>query len=125
MWVNLLVGLLIPVAIVVGLFALVARRGLQMKLLAAEGVPATARVVAKLTTAHPGRHRSATRRIRYAYEDAQGQSHEHVSLVTESFFDQHVEGGPIAIVYARSKPAISAPAALVESARAALAKRGA
>ncbi len=115
--------LLTPLAIVAGLVLVVVRRGLQMKLLVGEGVPATGRVVAKLTHLHPGRRLSPTRRIKYAYADDQGRSHEHISTVTAAFFNRHAEGGPIAIRYARNKPSVSAPEELVEQSRVALGKR--
>lgn len=121
--INIVIGLLAPVAIVGGLLYVVIRRGVQMKRLVEDGVPATGRVVAKLAHTRPGRRVSAVLRIKYAYEDGQGLTHEHVSHVTQSTFNQHVEGGPIAIVYSRSKPSISAPAELVEQSRAALDKR--
>lgn len=121
-----LISLLAPVAIVAGLIAVVVRRGLQMRLLVMDGVETTGRVVAKLRHVHSRRKGSQrpTVRIHYAYRDAAGGEHEHRSLVTDSFWNAHEEGGPIAIVYSKSQPQVSAPRHLVEQSRAALAKPG-
>ena len=124
--ISTLISLLVPVALVAGLIVLVVRRGLQMRLLATDGVETTGMVVAKLRHRHP-RRRGAQRptvRIHYSYRDAAGGEHEHRSLVTDSFWNEHVEGGPIAIVYSKSQPQISAPRHLVELSREALAKQG-
>ena len=120
----MLLSLLVPVALVAGLVVMVVRRGLQMRLLVADGVEITGRVVAKLRHHHVRRKGSQrdSVRIHYAYRDAAGGEHEHRSLVTDSFWNEHVEGGPIAIVYSKSRPHVSAPKHLVEQSRAALAK---
>ena len=125
--ISSLISLLVPVALVAGLIILVVRRGLQMRLLAMDGVETTGQVVAKLRHIHARRKGSQrpSLRIHYAYRDAAGGEHEHRSLVTDSFWNEHVESGPIAIVYSKSRPHISAPKHLVELSREALAKRGA
>lgn len=125
--ITALVSVLVPVAIFVGLIAVVVRRGLQMRQLALDGVETTGQVVAKLRHVHVRRKGSQrpSLRIHYAYRDAAGAEHEHRSLVTDSFWNAHEEGGPIAIVYSQSQPQISAPKHLVEQSRAALAKQGA
>ena len=121
-----LISLFVPVAIVVGLVLVVVRRGLQMRHLVLDGVETTGQVVSKLRQSHPRRRGSQrpTLRIHYAYRDAAGGEHEHRSLVTDSFWNAHVEGGPIAVVYSKSQPQISAPRHLVEQSREALAKKG-
>lgn len=125
--ISILISLLVPVALVAGLIVMVVRRGLQLRRLVSDGVETTGRVVAKLRHRHPRRPGSQrpTLRIHYAYRDAAGGEHEHRSLVTDSFWSEHAEGGSIAIVYSKSQPHISAPKHLVEQSREALAKRGA
>ena len=122
---SVLISIAVPVAIVVGLVAVVVRRGLQMRQLALDGVETTGQVVAKLRHIHARRKGSQrpSLRIHYAYRDAAGAEHEHRSLVTDSFWNAHEQGGPIAIVYSQSQPQISAPKHLVEQSRAALAKK--
>lgn len=124
--ISFFITLVVPVAIVAGLIAVVVRRGLQMRQLALDGVDTTGQVVAKLRHIHARRKGSQrpSLRIHYAYRDAAGAEHEHRSLVTDSFWNAHEEGGPIAIVYSQSQPQISAPKHLVEQSRAALAKKG-
>jgi hypothetical protein len=78
---------------------------------------------AKLEYAGASGSRRSTRRIRYAYQDAAGRTHTHTSMITSDFWNAHVEGGPITIVYSRSRPQVSAPRHLVELSRQALAKR--
>ena len=123
--ISTLIGLLVPAALVAGLVVVVVRRGLQMRLLVRDGVETAGQVAAKLRHRHP-RRKGAQRpslQIRYAYRDAAGGEHEHRSLVTDSFWNEHEEGGPIAIVYSKSQPHISAPRHLVEQSRAALAAK--
>ena len=120
----LIITVLAPVAIVVALIAVVVRRAGQMRLLAQDGVEVTGRVVAKLEQRRQKRrHGGPVRRIHYAYVDAAGQAHENRSLVTDDFWHAKVEGGPIAIVYSKSQPQISAPQHLVAQAREALGGR--
>lgn len=115
---------LAPVAIMVALIAVVARRAAQMRLLAQDGVEVTGRVVAKLEQRRrKRRHGSPVRRIHYAYQDAAGQTHEYRSRVTDAFWQAQTEGGPIAIVYSQRQPQISAPQHLVAQAREALGGR--
>ena len=71
------------------------------------GVQATGRVTEKRQT----RRRGVTSTwIRYEYTDATGTAHRsRRNLVTPTAWDTHEEGGPIAIVYSRRQPKISAP----------------
>lgn len=122
--ISTLIGLLVPAALVAGLVVVVVQRGLQMRLLVRDGVETAGQVVAKGRHRHPRRRKAAQRptlQIRYAYRDAAGGEHEHRSLVTDSFWNAHEEGGPIAIVYSKSQPHISAPRPLVAQSRAAVA----
>ena len=121
-----LTSLFVPVAIIVGLVVIGVRRGLQMRQLVLDGVETTGQVVAKLRHVHPRRKgsRRPSLRIHYAYRDVAGGEHEHRSLVTDSFWNEHEEGGPLAVVYSKSQPHISAPRHLVEQSREALAKQG-
>lgn len=112
---------LVPLLFIVGMIVLVARRGLQMKLLVKDGVETTGTVVQKLTF----RRKTGTgvHRIRYQYVDQVGRTQCHRSTVPEDVFRSCEEGGPFPVVYSQSKPHISAPKYLVEQTRAALAKR--
>ena len=100
---------------------LLVQRGTQFKLLLEDGVNATGRVVDKPKF---GRVNSSKkyRHLRYRYQDAFGNEHVHRAQVTSSVFDAHEEGGPIEIVYSRSKPQVSAPRSLVDAARQASGK---
>ena len=123
--ISVLIGLALPVVILALGAGLVIQRGLQMRLLAQDGVETTGRVVARLRQV-PARRKGSHRpvlRIHYAYRDGAGAEHEHRSRVTEAFWNEHADGGPIAVVYAKSRPQVSAPKQLVEHSRAALAKR--
>lgn len=120
---TIIASLLIPVLIVAGLVVVVVRRGFQMKQLCADGVEATGTVVARLQYHTAKGSVRNNRWIKYEYQDAAGQTHGHKSLVTSDFWTTHQEGGPIAIVYSRSRPDISAPRHLVELSRQALAKK--
>lgn len=118
---TIIITLLAPVAILAALVALVVRRAGQMRLLARDGVEVTGRVVAKLEQRLQKRRRgSPVRRIHYSYVDAAGRTHENRSLVTDDFWQAQAEGGPIAVVYAKSQPHVSAPKHLAEQARQAL-----
>ncbi len=119
---TLILALVVPVLIVAGLIVVVIRRGLQMKQLCADGVEATGVVTKKIQYATAKGAARNDRWMAYEYRDAQGATHAHKSLVTAEFWNAHTEGGPIAIVYSQSRPAISAPRHLVEDARRALNK---
>lgn len=121
---TLWISLGLPLVLIgYGIYAVV-RRGFQMKLLAQDGVAVQGVVTAKLQYGGARGARRNDRRIAYEYRDAAGNVHRHVSMVTSEFWNGHVEGGPIDLVVARSRPEISAPRHLVEASRAALAKAG-
>jgi hypothetical protein len=120
---TVLLYIVLPLLLVgYGIYAVV-RRGFEMAQLVKDGVEATGQVQAKLEYAGASGSRRSTRRIRYAYQDAAGRTHTHTSMITSDFWNAHVEGGPIAIVYSRSRPQVSAPRHLVELSRQALAKK--
>ena len=76
------------------------------------GVETKGRVTEKRQT----RRRGVTSTwIRYAYTDETGASHRSGrNLVTPEAWTTHEEGGPIAIVYSRRRPKISAPKYLLD-----------
>ena len=116
------------VAVVVFLFivaaaVIVVRRARDFRRLVDDGVEATGVVEEKLAfgrvaSARKGKH------IRYAYRDAEGREHRFRSQVTEGRYAEFSVGDPIAVVYSRSNPAVSAPKWLVDEAKSALAKGG-
>jgi hypothetical protein len=114
-------NLLLPLLFVAGIIVLVVRRGLQMKVLANDGVETTGTVVRKLSFG--GASRTSARRVRYEYVDQFGRTHSHRSTVPDDVYRSCEEGGPFPVVYSQSRPHVSAPKYLVEQSRAALAKR--
>ena len=112
----LAVAFLLPVVIVVLMVLRLIERGFEFKQLLADGVETTGRVVAKITT-RSSRHSSFTRTLRYEYHDDMGREHAHTAAVIDAAWDEHEEGGPIAVIYSASRPAVSAPKYLVERAR--------
>ncbi|WP_111266226.1 DUF3592 domain-containing protein [Marilutibacter maris] len=115
---GLLLGIGIPIVLLLAMVAVLARRGLQMRRLLAEGVETEGRVIEQVS--HTARTYQAQKRIRYEYIDASGKHHRHLSLVSDETWDAHPRGTRIAVVYARSRPSVSAPLALVEQARKAM-----
>ena len=113
-------GLLAPFLIVAGIFYLVARRGREMAQLARDGVETTGTVERMIEHSGGFNSRRNSRRIRYSYVDEAGRAHAHVSMATSELWHAHEPGGPIAVVYSRSKPDISAPRHLAQLARRAL-----
>jgi hypothetical protein len=98
----------------------VVQRARQLRELVERGVEASGTVVARETTS---RGRGRIRRLRYAYTDMIGRRHEAASLVPDSVWESHAEGGPIEVVYSGRDPALSAPRYLVEQYREALRQR--
>lgn len=119
---TIFMALFVPALIIAGLIVVVVRRGFQMKQLCADGVDITGTVVAKLQYHSAKGSVRNDRWIRYEYTVG-GATHSHKSLVTSEYWSAHSEGGPIDLVYSRSRPGISAPRPLVESCRAAMEKR--
>lgn len=119
-----LMAILLPILLVCGIIGFIlyqaVTRGFQMRELCDHGVETTA-IVAEKRSYRPS---SGSRRFKlvYRYTDSAGTSHSHTSIVTDTIYDQHDEGGPIQVVYSSRKPAISAPLYLVEQCRATLKK---
>ena len=109
----------IAVVVVYSIYRIV-RRGFDLKLLVEDGVEAVGTVSQKLQFATAKGSRRNDRYLIYEYEDPRGVRHRHRSSVTSEFWRSHEEGGPIDIVYSRSRPEISAPRGLVEKARKAI-----
>jgi hypothetical protein len=111
---------LVPVLFIIGLIVFAVRRGLQMKQLAADGVEATATVTRKLKFSSQGTATQRQYRVLYTYTDEYGRNYKAKTGVSKDVFDSLQEGGPIAIMYSRSKPGVSGPTYQVEQARQAL-----
>ena len=107
---------LLPIVIVVLLIRAVIRRGFEFKQLREDGVETTGRVVAKIRTPG-GLHLPATRKVTYEYHDDTGRAHSHTSDVTDDMWHAYEEGGPIAVVYSASRPAVSALKHFVDQTR--------
>jgi hypothetical protein len=98
----------------------VARRGVELRRLVDDGVEVAGRVVEITRFVGKTGGTSSNLYLRYEYVDARGITHRHRSLVSTEFAAAHPEGSPIALVYSRSRPAVSSPRELVERSRAAL-----
>ena len=113
------------IAVFMGLGAvamIVIGRGKEIKLLAEDGVDVMGEVVDMPKFGRPTNAKKY-RHIRYRYKDAAGVEHVHRVQVTTGESERHTVGGPIAVVYSRSKPGVSAMKSLVDPAREALRKR--
>jgi hypothetical protein len=97
----------------------VVHREQQLRLLVDDGVDVSGIVVRQSGGGHANPYY-----IRYRYRDGSGQEREHKTQVMQDFWVNHPEGGPIAVVYLKSKPSISGVKYQVEQKRTALAKRG-
>jgi hypothetical protein len=118
---TLLLAIILPLLLIAfGVYAVV-RRGFQMRQLVQDGVETNGTVAQKLEYPTARGSRRSSRRLRYEYRDAAGRVHSHVSMVTADFWNAHAVGGPIAIVYSRSRPQVSSPRHLVDLSRQALA----
>ena len=98
------------IAVVVGV-GLMVRRGLEMKKLAQEGQNVQATVLKKARVLRKGSNPPA---ITYEFQDSFGKSHQRRIFVSESFYQQHQEGGKIEVVYLLEKPDVNAARALVQ-----------
>jgi len=108
---DLLLVLVVPLIVVAVVVVLAVRRGSQFRQLLIDGVETSGVVARKV------RFRASHLTLRYAYRDPTGRVHTNKSLVSADVWHAHEEGGPIAIVYSRSRPEISAPAYLVQKFR--------
>ncbi|MBX7137946.1 MAG: DUF3592 domain-containing protein [Oligoflexia bacterium] len=96
------------------------RRGLQMKLLAAEGC-LTEGTVATLSKTRP-RGGSRKYRVSYTYRDNFGRSYRGGAVINYELWSNLKVGSPLEIVYAASKPQVSGMREMVNLARKALKK---
>jgi hypothetical protein len=98
---------------------LVVHRERQLKQLVRDGVDVEGIVVRQSGGGHANPYY-----IRYRYRDGRGQEREHKIQVIQEFWVNHPKGSPIAVVYSKSRPSISAVKYQVEQKRKAFAKRG-
>jgi len=117
---ELILFVVIALALVIGM---IVWRGRQFGALARDGVEVTATVVSKFRT-NPGGPGSRGHRIAFTYRGPDGQEYRRAASITRSQWLALEEGHPLPVILLPSKPGISAPAWLVEEARAALRKAG-
>lgn len=98
----------------------VVRRGLELRRLVDDGVEVEGRVLEVTRFVGKAGGSTASIYLRYEYVDSRGGTHRHRSLVSTEFAARHPAGSPIALVYSRSRPAVSSPRELVEQSRTAL-----
>ena len=110
----------VVVLIVVGMFGVVAWRGMQMRQLVNDGVETQASILKKVR--FRGKNGVPNYRMRYAFTTGDGKSCEGSIALTETEADAYTEGGTIAITYLPSRPGNSAASATVALARRALQK---
>lgn len=115
-WVALGIG--VPIALGLVMLVIVMRSGLQMRRLVDDGIEAQGRVIDRIR--HTGSTYQSQKRLKYAYWDLDRVRYERVSLVSDHFWNTHPRGTPIAIVYLRGHPQVSAPLELVKQARQAM-----
>ena len=117
------VGSVVLIGLVIAGFCagiwLVVHRERQLRQLVDDGVDVKGIVVRQSGGQHTNPYY-----IRYRYRDGRGQEREHKIQVTQDFWANHPKGSPIALVYSKSKPSISAVKYQVEHKRKALVKRG-
>ena len=117
------VGSVVLIGLVIAGFGagiwLVVHRELQLRQLVDDGVDVKGIVVRQ-----SGGEHASPYYIRYRYRDGSGQERDHKTHVMQDFWVNHPEGGPIAVVYSKSKRSISGVKYQVEQKRTALAKRG-
>lgn len=111
--------LLLPAAIIYTIYRVV-RRGYELKALAERGVESRARVTHKQ---HFRRKGMSSKRLIYAFKGPDGRNYRHRSLISSKEFETVNIDQEIDIVYLPDKPSINASKAMVEQARAALARR--
>ncbi len=119
---TILTALLIVAALIATAAFLIVRRGRAFAALAAQGIPAQATVTRRFRT-NAGGAGSMGRRIGFSYRGPDGQTYERFASLPIGRYAELAEGDVINIVLLPDDPGTSAPAWLVESARAALAKR--
>ncbi len=98
----------------IAIFSIV-KRGLDLKKLAAEGTPATGKIVAK-EYRKVGKGRRSPILI-YEFQDAFGTAHRHTIHVPTSVYEAHQDGGPISVVYLPDHPQTNAAQYMVDQIR--------
>ncbi|MDH5345641.1 MAG: hypothetical protein OEW59_07750 [Gammaproteobacteria bacterium] len=112
-------GFLIGLVIVCAIIAVWVHRGLQMKKLAHDGVPAAGKVIEKSRrSTQPGK--MSTGYLRYEFYAGNGLRYERKIAVGETIYANHEEGDAIDVVYVPDKPEISAAKYMVNLSREAL-----
>jgi hypothetical protein len=98
-------------------------RGRQVGELARRGVAVTGRVDRKFRSGIANGPGSRGRRLAFVYTGPDGREYRRTASVPGSRWSEHEEGGPIELVCLPDKLGVSAPAWMIEAARAALRKR--
>jgi hypothetical protein len=112
-------GLWIGLAILLVIFAVIVRRGLQMKALAHDGVPGQAEIVLKHRRRTSPGHQTAGY-LKYQFDAPLGQTLTNRIAVSEEVFSKYEVGDPIDIVYLPDKPAVNGARYMVNLSRKAL-----
>jgi len=111
--------ILVGGVIIIGAIVFMAtRRGLQMKKLANHGVVIEGSVLKLFTRGGGGS--VASPGIQYEFHAANGHRYTNRISVTQDVYNEHEEGGPIAVVYLEDKPQVSAAKYMVNTIREAL-----
>lgn len=118
--IPLLLGLLVPVAIVGWLIGYAIWRGLQMKELVECGVETNAVVESKRVVRPSSTGGGHQYKILYRYTDSSGASHSRTTVPTSDLYYQYDEGQAFPIVYSSKRPHISARKDEVDRARQAM-----
>jgi hypothetical protein len=116
-WLSLI---LLFVAVIAGIAIW---RGRQIGELARRGVPVTGVVVRKFRSGNAAAAGDRGRRLAFTYTGPDGRSYRRAMSLTSSQWARYEEGGAIELFCLPDAPGVSAPAALVQQARDALAKR--
>ena len=110
---GLLFSLLMPVVIVLAIIGFFVHRAFMFKEILENGVEVQAVIVQKRALRGHGKS-GRQKKIVYRYTDAAGVTHENTSVVMDSIYDAHDEGGPFPVVYSSKNPARSGPKYLVD-----------
>lgn len=114
---TFLIVILAVAAVAARLLSVAARWGREMKELEAHGVATVGTVVRKLSYNSRG---GRSRYLRYAYNDQFGRRHTRKTIVVGDAWEQHHEGGAIAVVYSQRTPKVSAAKFLLDTMSAAV-----
>ena len=114
---SVIVGM---VVFVVAAVFIAVQRGLQMRRLTHNGVPATATV--ERMWSHTGSTGMSRHRLRYTFRAGDGREYSRSIMISSGQRESLKEGDTVAVIYLADNPKISALAELVEQARRALEK---